>query len=74
MAITIIEESPLLVVFGCTLLMLVIHPLEWFKIRCYRQTAPGGLNIAGMLAFDILELVFLVFLISEFWPLIGITL
>jgi hypothetical protein len=125
--------------FGCTLLILALHPLEWFKIRSYRQTAPSGLNadaglgfltkgldlesyyylfvlafllafyreplllaivlvmavahvaarrdvshapsvlrngkhVAGMLAFDILEIVFLVFLISEFWSLIGVAL
>ena len=134
-----IEESPLLVVFGCTLLMVALHPLEWFKIRSYRQTAPSGLSadaglgfltrgldvesyyyllvlafllvfhreplllaialvmavahvaarrdvlhapsalrndkhLAGILAFDILELVFLTFLISEFRALIATAL
>ena len=139
MALALIEELLLFVVFGSTLLMLGLHPFEWFKIRSYRQTASGGLTadadlgfltkgldvesyyylfvlafllvfyreilvlvivlvmavahfaarrdvshaspvfrksnyLAGMLAFDVLELVFLVFLISEFWSLIGATL
>ena len=133
---TFIEESLLLVAFDSTLLMLALHPLEWFKIRSYRQAAPSGLNadaglgfltrgldvesyyylfvlafllmfhreplllaivlamavahvaarkgmshapsalrndknLAGILAFDILELGFLAFLISEFWSLIA---
>ena len=135
---TFIEESLLLALFGCTLLMLALHPLEWFKIRSYRQTVPGVLNkdpvgfltrgldvesyyylfvlafllvfhrellllgivlvmavahvaarrdvshapsalkndkrLAGILVFDILELVFLTFLMSEFWSLIAATL
>ena len=48
---TFIEESLLSVVFGCTLLMLALHPLEWFKIRSYRQAAPSGLNADAGLGF-----------------------
>jgi len=139
MATTLIEESLLLVVFASSLLILALHPLEWVKIRSYRQTLSSELNadaglgfltrgldveshyyvfvlafllvfyrellliaivlvmavahvaarrdishapsalrngkhLAGMLAFDILEVLFLVFLISKFWSLIGVTL
>ena len=135
LAMTFIEASLLLVVFGCTLLMLALHPLEWFKIRAYRQTTRRGImaytglaflkrglgletcyyilvlvfliafyrelflfiavlvmaiahvaasrdishtpstlrnnrHLAGMFAFDVLELIFLLFLTAEFWPLI----
>jgi len=136
---TTLEEPLLLIVFASTLLILALHPLEWVKIRFYRQTAPSavktsaglgfltrgldvesyyylfvlafllafyrelillvivlvmvmahiaarrdvshapsvlrkGKHVAGMLAFDILEVVFLVFLLSELWPLIVVTL
>ena len=135
MAMSLIEEIPLFIVFGSTLLMLTLHPLEWLKIRSYREETPTGLNantrleflnrllsleiyyylfvlviliaffrellllalvlvmaaahvaasrdlshthsilrnnthLTAVLAFDILELIFLLLLVTEFWPLI----
>jgi hypothetical protein len=133
MAMNFIEEFLLIIVFGSTMVMLALHPLEWFEIRSYRKTARDGLNVngglgflkrgldvesyyyllvlgfllifyrepfilalvlgmivahvdakrdisssvlrdrkhlAGMLVFDVVELVFLVFLISALWSMI----
>ncbi len=131
-----LEELLLLTVFGSTVFVLALHPLEWFEISRYRRRrrdelrADEGLGfllgsldlescyylfvlgfllvfyreplllalvlvmtvahvvanrsvshalsalrddkrLGGAPAFDILELIFLVILASEFWSLIG---
>ena len=56
------------------LVMAIIHVAARRSISRAPSVLRDGKRLGGALAFDILELIFLVFLISEFWSLIGGTL
>ena len=64
-------RDPLLL--ALVLVMTVAHVAARRSVS-HAHALRDGKRLGGALAFDILELIFLVFLISEFWSLIGGTL
>jgi len=68
----IFYREPLLLVL--VLVMTIAHVAARRSVSHTPSALKDRKRLGGALAFDILELIFLVFLISEFWSLIGGTL